>query len=153
MTPLEMFSSVVRPAAGLAPAESKIDSNNRQPAPPLSTRVSISSPGQALSKAGGAQGRYQDIEDSGLPDTVKHLLRMIRDLRQMLERLAQELQQVQADGAMSAETKRVRLLQLQAQMSAVNGTLIQATQKLTSLMRDTKLDRGQQMMAGHLALQ
>lgn len=152
MTPLEMLSPVVRPATGLAPIEHQADADTARPAPPLSTRVSISGHGQALSKAGGAQGRYKDIDDSDLPDEVKHLLRMIRDLRQMLERLAQELQQVQADGIMSAETKRVRLLQLQAQMSAVNGALMQATQKLASMMQETKLDSSQQMMPGHLAL-
>lgn len=152
MTPLEMLSPVVRPAADLAPAEKQTNYSKLPSAPPMSTRISISGSGQALSKAGGADGRYEDINNSDLPSGVKHLLRMIRDLRLMLNKLAQELQAVRADQIMSAETKRVRLLQIQAQLSAVNGALMQAAQKLASMVHDSKLDSGQQMMAGHLAL-
>ncbi|NYT65275.1 hypothetical protein H0A58_04740 [Alcaligenaceae bacterium] len=152
MTPLEMLTPVVHPTAAFTQAERQADPDKTHATPPSSTRVSISAPGQTLSKAGGTNNRYQDIDDSDLPDVIKHLLRMIRDLRQALNKLAQELQQIQADSSISAEAKRTRLLQVQAQMSAVNGSLMQATQKLASMIRDSNLDSAQQMTAGHLAL-
>lgn len=152
MTPLEIPSPSVRTATELAPAKDAVNAVSALPSPPHSARVSISGLGQALSKTDKAQGRYKDIDDSDLPDATKQLLRMIRDLRQMLEQLTQELQRIQADKIMPAEAKRIRLLQLNAQMSAVNGALIQATQKLASMMRDTKMDQSQQMTAGQLAL-
>ena len=83
---------------------------------------------------------------------VKRLLRMIRELREKLAKLVQELQAVQADQHMPHEIKRNRLLQLQAQMSALNGAMLTATRKLASMMRDLQLDQAQQMTAGQLAL-
>lgn len=152
MAPLEIPSVSVRPTSGLASNEGSNSIGSADIVSKSSTQVSISGLGQTLSKTGEAQGRYKDIDDSDLPDTVKQLLRMIRDLRLMLNQLAQELQQLQLDKAMPAEAKRIRLLQLNAQMSSVNGALIQATQKMASLMRDIKLDANQQMAAAQLAL-
>src|SRR5690606_40718157 len=97
-------------------------------------------------------GRYQDIEDSDLPEAVKNLLRMIRDLRAKLAQLMRELRAVQADDSMNPEARRIRLQQIQAQMSALNGALIAATQKLAALMRDIRLGKEQQMAAAQLAL-
>jgi Sec-independent protein translocase protein TatA len=113
--------------------------------------------GRALSQVSSkvpshASNRYRDIDDSDLPDAVKNLLRMIRDLRGKLAELARELQEVQADEGMDPAVKRARLRQIQAQMSALNGALMAATQKLSSLMRDMKLDKQQQMSAAQLAL-
>lgn len=152
MMPLEALSSALPAATDHSPAARKTVAGAVHLAPPLSAQSSISHLGRTLSKTGAVQSRYQDIEDSDLPDGAKSLLRMIRDLREMLNRLARELQQVQADKQMPAETKRVRLLQLQAQISAVNSALVQATQKLASLIRNASLDQAQQMTAGQLAL-
>jgi hypothetical protein len=108
-----------------------------------------------LSQASGrpaASGRYKDIDDSDLPDTVKHLLRMIRELREKLAKLAQELNDVQNDRHMNPDTRRTRLLQIQAQISALNGAMLTATRKLAGMLRDLKLDQAQQMSAAQLAL-
>jgi CHASE3 domain sensor protein len=77
---------------------------------------------------------------------------MIRDLRAKLAQLMRELRAVQADDSMNPEARRIRLQQIQAQMSALNGALIAATQKLAALMRDIRLGKGQQMAAAQLAL-
>ncbi|MGB6240916.1 MAG: hypothetical protein WBF69_00365 [Castellaniella sp.] len=153
MIPLEALSSALRPVVDRAAADSPVASGGAHLLPPpLSAQSSISGLGQLLSKTHGAKSRYQDIEDSDLPDGVKNLLRAIRDLRETLNRLMRELQQIQADKQMPAEAKRTRLLQLQAQISSVNGALIQTTQKLASMLRNMKLDQAQQMTAGQLAL-
>ncbi|WP_323000186.1 hypothetical protein [Castellaniella sp.] len=152
MNPLEALSSALHPVTRSASPEGRAVSGVTQLEPPSWFQDSISDLGRALSRTAQARGTDRDIEDSDLPDAVKSLLRMIRDLRRMLDRLMQELQQVQADEVMSADTKRSRLLQLQAQISAANGALIGATQKLASMLRDMKLDQAQQMTAGQLAL-
>ena len=51
---------------------------------------------------------------------------MIRDLRAKLAQLMRELRAVQADDSMNPEARRIRLQQIQAQMSALNGALIKA---------------------------
>lgn len=152
MIPLEALSSALPSVAERAPTEGKAASGHVHLASPLSAQTSISNLGHALSNTNTPKNRHKDIEDSDLPDHVKSLLRMIRDLRQTLERLMRELQQIRADKQMPDETRRIRLLQLQAQVSAVNGALIQATQKLADMIRDAKLDQAQQMTAGQLAL-
>ncbi|CAM5196185.1 hypothetical protein CDEN61S_01853 [Castellaniella denitrificans] len=77
---------------------------------------------------------------------------MIRDLRERLAELARELQAVQTDEGMDPELMRARLLRIRAQMGTLNGALVAATQKLSSLMREMKLDKSQQMTAAQLAL-
>lgn len=156
MNALEPLSFSALPAAGAAQAGGTADAVEKFLDAPRLSQPSISTLGRALSKAasGTAAGTspYQDIEDSDLPDTVKHLLRMIRDLRERLAELTRELQAVQADETLSPDTKRTRMLQIRAQMSALNGALMTATRKLASLMREMQLDQAQQMSAAQLAL-
>ncbi|MHA3901999.1 hypothetical protein ACTPOE_00085 [Castellaniella sp. WN] len=157
MNPLDPLSSAVSSAAGSASIGGKALAGDAFLVPPASARTSISDLGRALSgvasrTSSNAANRYQDIDDSDLPDAVKSLLRMIRDLRERLAELARELQAVQADENMDPEAKRARLRQIQAQMGTLNGALVSATQKLSSLMREMKLDKAQQLAAAQLAL-
>ncbi len=113
---------------------------------------SISSMGRALSSASAPAGGSDDIEDSGLPDTIKSMLRHIRELRRMLEKLVEELQRIQADPRMRPEARQARVQQLQAQISTINGALISAMHKLSGLMARLGLDDDQKMAASRLAL-
>ncbi|GAA0222662.1 hypothetical protein GCM10009125_09640 [Castellaniella daejeonensis] len=154
---LDPLSSALPSVAPLTPMGAKAMAGGALANPPSSAQPAISSLGRALFEAASgtqssATGRYQDIEDSDLPEAVKNLLRMIRDLRAKLAQLMRELRAVQADDSMNPEARRIRLQQIQAQMSALNGALIAATQKLAALMRDIRLGKGQQMAAAQLAL-
>lgn len=156
MNPLDALTFSVPSAAGPARGGGQGAVETASPDATASFRASISDLGRTMSKAASGsvatRNRYQDIDDSDLPETVKHLLRMIRDLRERLAELARELQAIQADESLDPETRRTRLLSLRAQMSALNGALMSATQKLASLMRDMRLDQAQQMSAAQLAL-
>ncbi|MFC4296878.1 hypothetical protein ACFO0J_02330 [Castellaniella hirudinis] len=157
MNPLEPLASFLPPPIGPAAGGKTFALGNAAADEASSAKASISDLGRALSHmssktASSASKRNQDIDDSDLPDSVKTLLRMIRELREKLAELARELQEVQADPHMNPEVKRSRLLQLQAQMSALNGAMLMASRKLTSLMRDLKLDKAQQISAAQLAL-
>lgn len=157
MNPLNALTFSMPPAAGAARGGGMVAAGAAFPDEASSSRTSISDLGRALSRAAfgdstKASDRYQDIDDSDLPDIIKNLLRMIRDLKARLAELMQELQAVQADRDMDPELKRARLLQIRSQMSALNSALISASQKLASLMREMKLDAAQQMTAGQLAL-
>lgn len=158
MNPLEPFISFLPPPAGPPAAGGKVALPAQAASgATASSQASISDRGRALFEmssktASHTAKRNQSIDDSELPDSVKNLLRMIRELRERLAKLSQELQEVQADRTMNPDVKRTRLLQIQAQMSAMNGAILMATRKLASLMRDLKLDKEQQMSAGMLAL-
>ncbi|MFC4447400.1 hypothetical protein [Castellaniella denitrificans] len=157
MNPLDPLSSATPSMAGAAAVDGQAAAGSVFLDPPASVRSSISDLGRALSQvasrnASNASDRDQDIDDSDLPDAVKNLLRMIRDLRERLAELARELQAVQTDEGMDPELRRARLLRIRAQMGTLNGALVAATQKLSSLMREMKLDKSQQMTAAQLAL-
>lgn len=157
MNPLDPLVSFLPPPIGPAAGGKAAALGDAAADETASSKTSISDLGRALFQmssktASSASKRNQDIDDSDLPDSVKSLLRMIRELRDKLAELARQLQEVQADQHMNPEVKRNRLLQLQAQMSALNGAMLMATRKLTSLMRDLKLDKAQQMSAAQLAL-
>ncbi len=158
MNPLDPLAFFLPPPIGSAAAGSKtsaLGTPASDTAP--SSKSSISDLGRALAEmstktSASASRRHQDIDDSDLPDAVKNLLRMIRDLRERLAELARELQAVQTDEGMDPELRRARLLRIRAQMGTLNGALVAATQKLSSLMREMKLDKSQQMTAAQLAL-
>ncbi|MGA0583602.1 MAG: hypothetical protein ACO2ER_06795 [Castellaniella sp.] len=156
MNPLDALTFSVPSAAGHARGGGKVSVETSFPDAAASSRTSISDLGRTMSKSASGsvatRSRYRDIDESDLPETIKHLLRMIRDLRARLAELERELRAVQADGSLDPETRRARLLPLRAQMSALNGALMSATQKLAGLMRDMRLDQAQQMSAAQLAL-
>ena len=156
MSPLDALTFSVPSAAGPAHVGGQGTVGTPFPDAPASSRASISDLGRAMSMAASGstatRSRYRDIDDSDLPEAVKHLLRMIRDLRERLAELARELGAVQADESLDQETRRARLLQLRARMSAMNSALMSATQKLASLMRDMRMDQARQMSAAQLAL-
>ncbi|MGX5659908.1 hypothetical protein ACWKWV_09325 [Castellaniella ginsengisoli] len=156
MNPLDALTFSVPPAAGSARAGGKESVRAAFPDAVVSSRTSISDLGRAMSKSASGsvatRSRYRDIDESDLPETVKHLLRMIRDLRERLAELERELRAIQADGSLDPETRRARLLPLRAQMSALSGALMSATQKLAALMREMRLDQARQMSAAQLAL-
>lgn len=157
MSPLDALTFSVPSAAGPAHVGGQGAVGTSFPDAPASSRASISDLGRAMSElpfrnASNVSSRYQDIDDSDLPDKIKHLLRMIRDLREKLAELARDLQAVQADEDMAPEAKRARLRQIQAQMGMLHTSLVSATQKLSSLVREMKLDKAQQMVASKLAM-
>ena len=93
---LDPLSSALPSVAPLTPMGAKAMAGGALANPPSSAQPAISSLGRALFEAASgtqssATGRYQDIEDSDLPEAVKNLLRMIRDLRAKLAQLMREL--------------------------------------------------------------
>lgn len=128
---------------------------DREPAPVHPDRPasepSFSSLGKALSKTVEKSGEFQDIDDSGLPDAVKNILKIIRKLRQELAELSRMMQKVQADSHLDLEAKRVQFAQLQAQISEVNGALATASQMLADLLQNLKLGSTQAMQVVSLS--
>ena len=99
-----------------------------------SLRVSLSELGKARSAA--AQ-KNQDIDESGLPDLIKDLLKRIRALKEQIEAKKEELNAVMSDPSLDPEAKRLKieilqgeLASLQEALSSAHATLLKVLPKL-----------------------
>lgn len=93
-----------------------------------------------------------DIDNSDLPDAVKTLLKMIRELRAALEKKMQELREVQADMSLTPAQKKERMQMIQTEISGLSSALVGATQNLNQLLNGETLTDDQKMQAGALAM-
>ncbi len=97
-----------------------------------------------------ASNPNQDIEDSDLPDTIKDLLKMIRQIKAQLLERTQALQQLMADTSLSDEERQLQAQQLQGEITALNGALSAAMAQLVKTMKDAKLSDEQASQAAAL---
>lgn len=108
-------------------------------------RVSLSD----LGKAGKAQDN-EDIEKSSLPDGIKELLKMIRELKAQIAERRAELEAVAADRTLDDETRAQRLEALRNQLQSLQGALSSANANLARLVREAGLSDEQSIELGQL---
>ncbi|PAU87798.1 hypothetical protein CK507_09625 [Pseudomonas sp. WN033] len=113
-------------------------------------RVSLSQLGRELSAK--PDGKHKDIDDSDLPDSIKTLLKMIRELKLQIAIKLAELQELTADQSLDPEQKNARLQALRAELGGLNSALTSASNNLARLMRDQGLSSEQMQAAATLAL-
>lgn len=110
-------------------------------------KVTLSAEGLMRSKT---ESKNSDIDESGLPDTVKQLLKMIRELKAQLAEKMAELQALMAQSDMDDETRQARAQALQTEVGSISGALSTATAELARVMRDQKLSTEQSAAVGSL---
>lgn len=111
-------------------------------------RIEISGAGRALSAQStqqGSESRYEDIESSNLPDEIKRVLEMIRDIKAQLQEQQKQMAQIMADNSLDEATKKSRLDQVQAMINGLSSALMSATGVLGKLMQEQNLDQEQAM--------
>jgi len=102
--------------------------------------VQISTLAQALhAKLNKAENKNSDIDDSGLPDAIKRLLKAIREIKEKLREQQEQLRAVMADRSLSDEDKATKMSSIQATMGTLQGALARAMQQLEKLIKDLKL--------------
>jgi len=104
-------------------------------------KVSLSDVGLARSRE--AENKNADIDESNLPDEVKRLLKMIRELKAQLAEKMAELQALMAQGDRQDEAQQARVRGLQTEIGSINGALSTANAQLVKVMRDQKLSSEQ----------
>src|SRR5690606_3162760 len=77
-------------------------------------RVSLSELGRSLSAK--AEKKNQDIDESGLPDSIKQLLKMIRALKAQIAAKEAELKALMADQNLAPEARQAQLEALQSEL-------------------------------------
>lgn len=105
--------------------------------------VRISGHGQALyagNRASQAAGNSDDIDSSSLPDEIKQMLKMIREIKARLREQQQELVEVMADQTLGDDERKARMAAIQATMGSLSGALVSATVALNKLMNSMSLN-------------
>nr|WP_288466847.1 hypothetical protein [uncultured Pseudomonas sp.] len=111
-------------------------------------KVSLSAVGLARSKE--AENKNADIDESNLPDEIKQLLKMIRELKVQLAQKMAELQALMAQGDMEDDAQQAKVRALQTEVGSISSALSSANAQLVKVMRDQKLTSEQSASVGAL---
>nr|WP_314559766.1 hypothetical protein [uncultured Pseudomonas sp.] len=112
--------------------------------------VSVTISGAAMKAAAAEKTSNSDIDDSGLSENVKNLLKMIREIKKQIAEKQAEMAAVMADKNLSPEQARARISGLQSALSGLQASLTSAQASLTKAMKD--LSAGDQVKAAGLAM-
>ena len=112
--------------------ESTLEKNTAAPVEGVNVTIS----GAALKAAGAQKTQASDIEDSGLPDTLQKMLKMIRELKKQIAEKQLQLQQVMTNSSLSPEQVRAQASALQAELASLSAGLITLNAGLAKAMND-----------------
>ncbi|GGK32704.1 hypothetical protein SAMN04490189_0510 [Pseudomonas koreensis] len=118
--------------------------------PTLVEGVKVSLSGAAMTKTFSAGGENSDIEDSGLPENVQQLLKMIRKLQKEIAEKKARMAAVMADKTLTNEAKVNMLAALRGAIAALNTGLISANLALSKVMDQSGLSAEQNLKLGSL---
>ncbi|MDB5995647.1 MAG: hypothetical protein JWP42_2783 [Pseudomonas sp.] len=119
---------------------------------PVAEGIKVSLSGAGLTRAARSHGDNKDIEDSGLPENIQQILKMIRRLQQQIAEKVAQMQAVMADKRLSAEERKAKLGALQAAINTLNGGLITANLSLSKAMTQSSLTPEQVMKTASLLM-
>jgi hypothetical protein len=105
-----------------------------------------------LGKVRAAAAKNNDIDEADLPDNIKEILKMIRELRQQIAEKQAELQALMAESDMDPEAKQMRLEMLRGELASLQGALSTAQASLVEALKDKRLSNDQRMQATSLAM-
>ncbi len=114
--------------------------------------IKVSLSGAGIEKAAAPKGENSDIEESGLPENIQQILKMIRKLQQQIAEKLAEMQAVMRDKRLSPEEIKAKLGALQAFINNLNGGLITANTALSKAMKQAGLTPQQILKAASLAM-
>jgi multidrug resistance efflux pump len=112
--------------------------------------VSVTISGAAMKAAAAQKTSNSDIDDSGLAENVKNLLKMIREIKKQIAEKQAEMAAVMADKNLSPEQARARLSGLQSALSGLQASLTSAQASLSKAMKD--MSAGDAIKASGLAM-
>ncbi|ROL75051.1 hypothetical protein BLX41_16330 [Pseudomonas protegens] len=120
--------------------------------PAIAEGVKVSLSGAGLQKSSSAAGDDRDIEESGLPENIQNILKMIRKLQQQIAEKLAQLQAIMADKRLSPEEAKIRIGSVQSALAALNSGLLTANASLAKAMKDAGLSPEQVMKAASLIM-
>ncbi|MBC3234886.1 paraquat-inducible protein B [Pseudomonas lurida] len=133
-------SSIRIPAATQPQKDTVADKTNSASTPPSDAMqaegVPVTISGAAMKAAADQKTSNSDIDDSGLSDNIKNLLKMIRQIKKQIAEKQAEMAALLADKNLSPDQVRARLSGLQSALSALQASLTGVQASLTKAMKD-----------------
>lgn len=120
--------------------------------PTLVEGVKVSLSGASIDKAASVGGENSDIDDSGLPENIQQLLKMIRKLQKQIAEKKALIEAVMADKRLSYEEKINKLAALRGAIAALNSGLITANLALSKVVGQSGLTADQNLKVGSLLM-
>jgi hypothetical protein len=136
----------LEPSSGSTPDDSVAYSS------PIAEGIRVSLSGAGLTKGASSHGENKDIEESGLPENIQQILKMIRRLQQQIAEKVARMQAVMADKRLSGEERRAKLGALQSAIAMLNGGLITANMSLSKAISQSNLTPEQVLKTASLAM-
>ncbi|MCF5053408.1 hypothetical protein GIW50_13725 [Pseudomonas syringae] len=102
--------------------------------------VTVTISGAAFKAVAVASKANSDIDDSGLDDSVKQILKMIRKLKQQIAEKMAELQAVATNNSLTPEQIRVKTNNIQGAISSLQAGLMTAQGSLLKAMKSMSAD-------------
>ncbi|KAB2965037.1 hypothetical protein [Zoogloea sp.] len=138
---------VIRDKNQVAALQSSAQTDPNPQASPDSPRIQISQEGRELSaspksKADKAKSN-DDIDDSGLPDTIKGTLKQLRELNEQLAEQKDQLQAIMANRSLPPEERQARMAQVQGMISTLTSSLSSVMNSLNKQMSEQDLSSEQ----------
>ncbi|MGY1889607.1 hypothetical protein PS925_03615 [Pseudomonas fluorescens] len=118
--------------------------------PTLVEGVKVSLSGASIEKAASVGGENSDIDDSGLPENIQQLLKMIRKLQKQIAEKKALIEAVMTDKRLSNEEKINKLAALRGAIAALNTGLITANLALSKVVGQSGLTSDQNLKVGSL---
>ena len=138
-------------------ARTGTDSEQNAASAPLATPtlvegVKVSLSGASIEKSASVGGENSDIEDSGLPENIQQLLKMIRKLQKQIAEKKALIEAIMADKRLSSEEKIIKVASLRGAIAALNTGLITANLALSKVVGQSGLTADQNMKVGSLLM-
>ncbi|WP_065614974.1 hypothetical protein [Pseudomonas moraviensis] len=118
--------------------------------PTLVEGVKVSLSGAAIAKSAAVGGENSDIDNSGLPENIQQLLKMIRKIQKEIIEKKARMAAVMSDKTLSNEEKINKLAALRGAIAALNSGLITANLALSKVMNQSALSPDQNLKVGSL---
>lgn len=117
-------------------------------------RIEISQKGRELSASRSSQAdkakSNDDIDDSGLPDTIKGMLKQLRELNEQLAAQKEQLQAAMARQDLPPEERQARMAQAQGTISTLTAALSSVMNALNKQMSEQDLSNEQRAKVASL---
>ncbi|WP_395605000.1 hypothetical protein AB4P91_23505 [Pseudomonas sp. B21128] len=123
-----------------------------QATPTLVEGVKVSLSGASIERSAGSGGDNRDIEESGLPENIQQLLKMIRKLQKQIAEKKALIEKIMADKRLSNEEKIIKVAALRGAIAALNTGLITANLALSKVVGQSGLTSDQNMKVGSLLM-
>ncbi|MBV4488254.1 hypothetical protein HU727_021960 [Pseudomonas sp. SWRI153] len=118
--------------------------------PTLVEGVKVSLSGAAIEKSAAVGGENSDIDNSGLPENIQQLLKMIRKIQKEIVEKKARMAAVMTDKSLSNEERINKLAALRGAIAALNSGMITASLALSKVMNQSALSADQNLKVGAL---